>query len=107
MVRPGSSTDVQERARKGVEEGISPPAAPFTIIEDNDPTGYKSRAGKQAKMKANIVVDSSPKRSPDLNVLDYSLWSEINRHVRAQERSYCKSKKETKEEFKKRRPLLL
>ncbi len=53
-------------------------------------------------MKVNIFVDSLPKRSPDLNVLDYTLWSEIIRRMRAQERSFRKSKKETKEEFKKR-----
>ena len=69
------------------------------IIEDNDPTGYKSRAGQEAKKSANIVVDSLPKRSPDLNVLDYSLWSEINRRMRAQERTFRKNRKETKEQF--------
>ena len=63
----------------------------LTIIEDTDPIGYKSRAGEQAEMKANIVVDSLPKRSPDLNVLNYSSWSEINRRMRAQERSLRKS----------------
>ena len=75
---------------------------PFTIIEDNDPTGYKSQPGVQAKMEANIVVDRLPKRSSDLNVLDYPLWSEINRRMHSQERSFLKRKKETKEEFKTR-----
>ena len=64
---------------------------PFTIIEDNDPTGYKSRAGNRSKADNNLVADSLPKRSPDLNVLDYSLWSEINRRMRAQERTFRKA----------------
>ena len=39
-----------------------------------------------------------PPRSPDLNVLDYALWSAINRAMRLQERSFRKSKRESKEE---------
>ena len=73
---------------------------PFTIIEDNDPTGYKSKLGIAAKKDARIIVDCLPKRSPDLNVLDYSLWHEINVRLRKQERSFRKEKRETKEEFK-------
>ena len=40
-----------------------------------------------------------PPRSPDLNVLDYALWSAINRAMRLQERSFRKSKRESKEEY--------
>ena len=75
---------------------------PFTIIEDNDPTGYKSKLGIAAKKDARIIVDCLPKRSSDLNVLDYSLWHEINVRLRQQERSFRKTKRETKEEFKER-----
>ena len=72
---------------------------PYIIIEDNDPTGYKSRAGQEAKRSANIVVDSLPKRSPDLNVLDYCLWNAINRRMRTQERAFPKKFRETKHQF--------
>lgn len=75
---------------------------PFTVIEDNDPTGYKSRRGIEAKRKLRIQTENLPPRSPDLNVLDYSLWHKINVEMRAQEKSFRKSKRETTEEFKTR-----
>ena len=75
---------------------------PFMIIEDNDPTGYKSKLGMAAKKEARIVVDCLPKRSPDLNVLDYSLWHSINVRLREQERSFPKTKRETTDEYKER-----
>ena len=74
----------------------------FTVLEDNDPTGYKSKAGNAQKAASNIVTDDLPKRRPDLNVLDYSLWHEINVRMRAQERSFPKSKRESMDEFKER-----
>ena len=75
---------------------------PFTIIEDNDPTGYKSRRGMDAKKKLKIQTDNLPPRSPDLNVLDYSLWHQINVAMRALEKTFRKSKRETMDEFKAR-----
>ena len=51
------------------------------ILEDNDPSGYKSGKGLQAKSEAGISTLDLPKRSPDLNVLDYSLWSLVARFV--------------------------
>ena len=74
----------------------------FTIIEDNDPTGYKSKSGLAAKAECNIIPDDLPKRSPDLNVLDYCLWHEVNKRMRAQERKFSKSKTETQTAFKER-----
>ena len=74
----------------------------FTIIEDNDPTGYKSRRGMEAKKKLKIQTDDLPPRSPDLNVLDYSLWHSINAAMRTQEKKFRKTKRETTEEFKAR-----
>ena len=71
----------------------------WSIIEDNDPTGYKSRVGFAAKKEARMLVDSLPKRSPDLNVLDYSLWKKIDTRMREHERSFRKTKKESKDEF--------
>ena len=75
---------------------------PWVIIEDNDPTGYKSKAALAVKSRLGIITDSLPKRSPDLNVLDYCLWSEINKRLRQQEKSFRKSKQETKKDFKHR-----
>ena len=47
----------------------------------------------------NIVTDDLPKRSPDLNVLDYSLWRAINVRMRAQEASFPSGMRETQAEF--------
>ena len=69
------------------------------VMEDNDPTGYKSTAGKAAKTAANISVVEMPPRSPDLNPLNYSIWAEINRKMRLQEARWPKSKKETRRAF--------
>ena len=43
-----------------------------------------------------------PPRSPDLNVLDYSLWHEIYKRLRRQEARFPKNKTESKAEFLKR-----
>ena len=48
--------------------------------------------------EAGITTDDLPKRSPDLNVLDYSLWHAINARMRVQDRSLCK-KKESKAQY--------
>ena len=46
-------------------------------MEDNDPTGYKSTRAKTAKVELGIVPIEFPAYSPDLNPLDFSLWSEV------------------------------
>ena len=74
------------------------PTSKWCVLEDNDPSGYKSSKGLATKKEANIVTDDLPKRSPDLNVLDYSLWKTIDMRMRIQERDFPK-KKETKTEF--------
>lgn len=74
----------------------------WTVLEDNDPAGYKARKALDAKREAGIVTDDLPRRSPDLNVLDYSLWHAINVKLRAQEAAFPKSKRESAEEYKKR-----
>ena len=43
-----------------------------------------------------------PKRSPDLNVLDYAIWSEVERRMRAQEKAWSAEKHETREAFERR-----
>ena len=66
----------------------------FTVIEDNDLTGYKSGAAIQAKKAAGIKTDSLPKRSPDLNVLDYLLRKAVNAKMREAERKFPHNEKE-------------
>ena len=46
-----------------------------------------------------MKVFTIPKRSPDLNVLDYSIWSEVERRMRNQEQRWPETKRETREEF--------
>ena len=48
----------------------SPGKKQFTIVEDNDPTGYTSKKAVAAKEDSKITT-------PDLNPLDFFLWSEV------------------------------
>ena len=71
----------------------------FHLLEDNDPTGNTSTEGKNAKLANKMKVFTIPKRSPDLNVLDYSIWSEVERRMRNQEQRWPETQRETREEF--------
>ena len=79
-----------------------PDASRFVLLEDNDHSGYKSNKGKVAKAEAGIRAMEFPKRSPDLNPLDYSIWSEVNRRMRAQEKRFRPSFRETSVAYKAR-----
>ena len=68
------------------------------VLEDNDPTGYKSGAGLAAKRASKTDACEIPCRSPDLNPLDYSIWAEVNRKMREQEANW-RSKKESHEQY--------
>ena len=72
------------------------------VLEDNDPTGFQSRKGKDAKMACKIETLSIPKRSPDLNPMDYCIWSEINRRMRRQEANWAAAKRESRANYLKR-----
>jgi hypothetical protein len=74
----------------------------FTILEDNDPTGNLSGKGKAAKLESKLHVLEIPKRSPDLNVLDYAIWTEVEKRLRDQEKGFSSTKKETRQEFEHR-----
>ena len=50
-------------------------------MEDNDPAGYKSSKGMAAKAAAGIETLDLPKRSPDLNPLDFSFWAAANQKM--------------------------
>lgn len=71
----------------------------WRVLEDNDPAGFKSGAGRAAKRSARIVEFRIPKRSPDLNVLDFSIWSEINKRMRRQEERFPEDKVETRGQY--------
>ena len=71
----------------------------YQILEDNDPSGYKSKAAIQAKDECKIVPMGFPKRSPDINPLDYGFWSHVNRLLRKQESAFPASKRETRCQF--------
>ena len=73
----------------------------FTILEDNDPTGNLSKLAITAKKECKMKVFHLPKRSPDLNVLDYAIWAEVERLMRLQERK-MKNKHESRAQFERR-----
>ena len=88
--------------RKAFPEHAAKPRAKWIVFEDNDPTGYKSMTAKAAKAAVGIATDDLPRRSPDLNVLDYALWHTINLRMREQERAWPAEKRESKDEYMKR-----
>ena len=67
----------------------------YVILEDNDPTGYKSNAAIAKKKELGISPIEFPIYSPDLNPCDYFLWRNIEARMDA-----CAPKgKESKEVF--------
>lgn len=55
--------------------------AKYLIVEDNDRTGYKSKKAMEAKHDKGIDTVEWPRYSPDLNPLDFFLWSEVERRM--------------------------
>jgi hypothetical protein len=53
----------------------------FKVLEDNDPTGFKSGKAKAAKKALHIEAVPFPRFSPDLNPLDFCIWAEIERRM--------------------------
>ena len=62
--------------RQALEKGYPNARGCWRVMEDNDPTGYKSSKGMAAKAATGIATLDLPKRSPDLNSLDFSLWAQ-------------------------------
>ena len=71
----------------------------WNVLEDNDPAGFKASKGIQAKAAVGIKVFPIPRRSPDLNICDYALWSEVNRRMRKQEVNWCTARRETRKAY--------
>lgn len=88
-----------EGALKPALEKAWPRKRAHVVLEDNDPTGFQSSKGKAAKTAATVTTLNIPKRSPDLNPMDYSVWSEINRRLRKQEAKFPRNKRETRAEY--------
>ena len=74
----------------------------FTMLEDNVPSVFKSGLGLSARRATGIKAFEIPKRSPALNVCDYFLWSEVNRHMRKKGTTFPVDKRETRSAFLKR-----
>ena len=55
--------------------------ATYLVVEDNDPTGYKSNKGKAAKRRVGIDTVEWPRYSPDLNPMDFYVWHEVERRA--------------------------
>ena len=71
----------------------------WSILEDNDPAGYKAKMALDAKVAANITPLEFPKHSPHLNVMDFFVWSEVEKRLRGQERSWPDDWHETRPAF--------
>ena len=54
----------------------------WLIMEDNDPS-FKSGKGKDSKAENRMRTIDQPAFSPDLNLLDFSLWSMIEKEALA------------------------
>ena len=62
-------------------------------------SGFKSSKGVAGKIAAKIHAFEIPRRSPDLNVLDYAIWKEINRRMRLQEQKWPRGKREARGQY--------
>ena len=71
---------------------VAPERHSWTLVEDNDPAGFKARAAITLKQSLHINCLSLPPYSPDLMPLDYSLWHEIEKRAEKNvgERSFDK-----------------
>ena len=49
----------------------------YTVLEENDTTGYKSNRAIRAKAALSIRPIEFPAYSPDLNPCDFALWDEV------------------------------
>ena len=71
----------------------------YNVLEDNDPSGYQSKRALATKASKNIIHFKIPKRSPDLNVMDYFIWSEVERRMREMERTWPDARRETRPQY--------
>ncbi len=94
-----AAADVHSDPMRDALRRAFPEKRSFKLLEDNDPVGNRSRAGLAAKRQCRFSTLDIPKRSPNLNVMDYFLWSEVEKRLRRQERSWVDGRKETRADF--------
>ena len=100
--RNWSGTVASEMYRGPVKRALQkqyPSCRKWRVLEDNDPSGFQSTKGVQAKADSHIEPFRIPKRSPQLNVCDFALWKEVNKRMRKQEATWKPSKRETRSEY--------
>ena len=93
------AAEMYEGPLKNALEKEYPGRSSHTILEDNDPTGFRSKAGMAAKKNISVKQLEIPKRSPQLNVCDYALWDQINRRMRNQEKRFRPDYRESRKCF--------
>ena len=71
----------------------------YSVLEDSDPAGYQSKVAKAAKADVSVEPFAIPKRSPDLNVMDYYFWAEVEKKLRQQEHRWPDGRRETRQSF--------
>ena len=70
---------------------------------DNDPSGFEAReAVKFRKTLGNLVFRNIPVYSPELQPCDWTLWSTLERRLRAAEQRLPADYRESKTEFQAR-----
>jgi len=96
------AAEMYEGPVKECLERAYPGLSKCTILEDTDPTGFRSKASMTAKVEVGIKVLQIPKRSPQFNISDYALWKAVEKRMRAQEKGFAPSFRESLVAFLKR-----
>ena len=74
----------------------------YTSEADLCMSGFKSKKAVAIKEEKNLDAFAIPKYSPQLNMLDYYLWSEVSKRMRATERKFPADKREKRTAFLRR-----
>ena len=56
----------------------------YLLLEDDDPTGFKSTQAIGTKAALKIAPMPFPTCSPDINPLDFAVWDEVERRMSEQ-----------------------
>ena len=91
-----------EGPMKSALQKAYPGRSRFRVLEDNDPSGFKSRKGIAAKARAGIETFDIPRHSPQLNLCDYWLWRAVNTRMREMEQGWAHARKEGRDAYLRR-----